>query len=324
MRDAVQKIAGLDQVVVLPTPERASRICAQHVLIPLLSKRQGADVVVYSANYVPALPLQPSVAIVQNMFLAHPTRTRGRARAIYRSAMRSLIIKRAQAIVAISNLMAQELEQAAPRLRGRIHVIRPGLDIAFFRSGAIAGKNAAVAKSLARPYFLSVGTVWPHRNFDLAIQGLARSELAHHLLIAGATPRRETDRLQEIARGLSVDDRLHFLGVVRPDNMPQLYAGATALIGTSFLEAFPLSVIEAMAAGTPVIAVRRTSYPEAIGDAGILSEPTADDLALAMVSALQPDLRRELIQRGSARANLFDFSRFTDELLDVCRKYASP
>jgi glycosyltransferase involved in cell wall biosynthesis len=313
MRDTARCIAGLDRIVVLPTRSRASRIAVQHVLLPLLSTLHGADVVIYPNNYVPTISLRPSVAIVQNMFLAHPSRAPGRVRAVYRGYMRALIASRAHSVVAVSQSMAQELERAAPRLAGRVSTIYPALDIEFFRSGAQArsGKD--------RPYFLAVGTVWPHRNFELALRALTRSPLRHRLVVAGATPSRETHRLRELAEILGVGDRLHFLGVVAPDEMPRLYGGATALVATSSMESFGMSVIEAMAAGTPVIAVRRTVYQETVDDAGLLVDPSPEALADAMVEVTRPMTRDRLIARGGERARLFNFTRYTDRLVEICR-----
>jgi glycosyltransferase involved in cell wall biosynthesis len=313
MREPAGRIAGLDRVVVLPTRSRVSRISFQHLVLPVLAALHGADLVIYPNNYVPAFSPRPALAIVQNMFLAYPNRAAGRGRAVYRRSMRSLIALRSHGVVAVSSTMARELERAASMLAGSVHVIYPALDVEFFRS------NARNRPDRTRPYFLAVGTVWRHRNFDLAIGGLARSPLPHRLVIAGATPSDEVSRLRSTAEKLGVDDRLEFLGVVPPDDMPGWYGGAAALIATSELESFGMSVVEAMAASTPIIAVRRTVYEETVGDAGILVDPNPEALADAMVEVTQPATRHRLIENGNKRVEMFTFSRYADQLLAVCR-----
>jgi glycosyltransferase involved in cell wall biosynthesis len=312
MREAAHRITGLDRVLVLPTSSRASRISFQHLLLPALPKLHGADVVVYPNNYVPAFSFQPTLAIVQNMFLAYPNRTTGRARAVYRRYMRSLIAFRAHAVIAVSSTMARELERAAPLLAGSVQVIYPALDIEFFQSNARS-------PNCAQPYFLAVGTVWRHRNFDLALRGLARLPLPHHLVIAGAAPSGEVSRLRKVAQELGVNDRLQFLGVVPPDQMPSWYGGAAALVATSELESFGMSIVEAMAAATPIIAVKRTVYEETVGDAGLLVDPNPEAIAHAMVEVIQPTMRQRLIASGNRRAEMFTFSRYADQLIDICR-----
>jgi glycosyltransferase involved in cell wall biosynthesis len=314
MRMAARRVVGLDRVVVLPTHTRLARIPAQHFALPLLAGLRGTDVAIYTSNYAPVLTFQPSIPITQNMFLVHPAKSRGPVRAAYRRYMRSLIATRARSVIAVSNLMARELEWAAPRLAGRIYVVHPAIDLDFFNMGAQAGYN-----NNEEPYFLAAGTVWPHRNFDLALRALKLSPLRHRLLIAGATPRRDTDRLSRLADELEIRDRVRFLGVIDPDDMPSLYSGATALVATSITESFGIPVIEAMAAGTPVIAVRRTVYPETVGDAGILIEATPLALARAMVEVTEPKTRRTLIAKGHIRASSFNFARYADQLVDICR-----
>lgn len=313
MRETVGRIAGLDRVMVFPTKSRVSRISFQHLAVPALAGLHGVDAVVYPNNYVPAFPLRPTLAIVQNMFIAYPNRAGGRARAVYRRSMRSLIAFRSNAVIAVSSTMARELERTAPVLRDSIHVIYPPLDIEFFRS------NTRNKPSSAQPYFLAVGTVWPHRNFDLAIRGLARSPLPHRLVIAGAAPSAEVSRLRNIAQEVGVGDRLQFLGVVPPGQMPGWYGGAAALVATSELESFGMSIVEAMAAATPIVAVRRTVYEETVGDAGILVDPNPKALADAMVEVTRPTIRQRLISSGDRRVELFTFSRYADQLIAVCR-----
>jgi glycosyltransferase involved in cell wall biosynthesis len=314
MRETVRHVAGLDRIVVLPTPSRASRIAVQHLVLPALAKLHGADVVIYPNNYVPSLSFQPSLAIVQNMFLAHPDQAAGRARAVYRTYMRWLIMLRAHSVVAVSSAMARELERVAPRLAGGVHVVYPALDIEFFRSAA------QVRHDIDQPYLLAVGTVWPHRDFELAIRALARSPLPHRLVVAGAAPSGETDRLRQLAKDLGVGRRLQFLGVVSPSLMPRWYGGASALVATSKRESFGMSVAEAMASRTPVVAVRRTVYEETVGDAGLLIDPTPEALAAAMVQVTEPTTRQQLIAKGDERVAMFNFSRYANQLVALCHR----
>jgi glycosyltransferase involved in cell wall biosynthesis len=313
MLGTASRTAGLDRVVALPTHSRVSRLLLQHAIVPALSKLHGADIVIYPNNYVPPLTLKPSLAIIQNMFLAFPHQSEGRAQALYRKSMQSLIPYRADSVVAVSVCMAKELERANPRLAGRIHVVYPPLDVELFRTGDRSPHHEEVA------YFLAVGTVWRHRNFDLTLRALARSALPHRLVIAGATPSDETAQLQRLAQALRIDDRVQFLGVVPPDEMPYWYSGASALIATSMIESFGMSLIEAMAARTPVIAVRRTAYPETVADAGLLVDPHPEAIAAAMSEVIQPETRNRLIARGTRRASFFSYSRYADQLIDICR-----
>jgi len=100
------------------------------------------------------------------------------------------------------------------------------------------------------------------------------------------------------------------------------YRGAAALLATSRIEACPQPPGEAMAVGTPVVAVRRTAFPEIVGDAGLLVEPSAAEIAAALRSVVRPAERERLAELGRRRAAASSWSRCADELVEICREAA--
>ena len=93
------------------------------------------------------------------------------------------------------------------------------------------------------------------------------------------------------------------LGYVRDERLPELYRGAAAFVYPSRFEGFGLPIVEAMAAGCPVIAAAGTALPEVVGDAGLLVD--ADDVGGwtdAMARTLNDDgLRSRLSRAGRER-----------------------
>ncbi len=310
---AVSEIDGLAGVVPIGGEGRAGRIAAQHVRVPREAHRRGADALLCLGNYAPLVHALPTVAVVQNLLLAVVMNEYGRARALYRRFSARHLARHSDAVVAISQLMADELVRSTPRAAGRVSVVAPGVDVPFFAAAAEPPAGAP------EPYLLAVGTVWAYRDYGLALDALARSGLPHTLAIAGAAAPEERARLEAQAASLGLRDRLRLLGAIPPEDLRRWYAGADALIATSRLESFALSVLEAMAAGTPVVAVERSVYPETAGGAAELAAPEPEALAGALKRALEPGRRAELVASGRERAAGFTWDRSAEGLVSVCR-----
>jgi alpha-1,3-rhamnosyl/mannosyltransferase len=104
------------------------------------------------------------------------------------------------------------------------------------------------------------------------------------------------------------------LGYVADADLPALYAGAAAFAMPSLYEGFGLPCLEAMAAGTPVVAADRAALPEACGGAALLADPLdADAFAAALVSAAGPE-RERLVAAGRERAAALGWRRTAEEL----------
>jgi len=173
-----------------------------------------------------------------------------------------------------------------------------------------------------RPTFLAVGTLEPRKNLErvLAAFSLVRARgLDAALVVVGA-------------RGW-LDDAIHAAAVATPGvtfegqvddaRLAALYAGASALVYPSLGEGFGLPVIEAMAAGTPVVTSVATACAEVAGDAALLVDPyDVDAIATAMMRVLvEGGLARELSERGTLRAGLFTWEA-TAEATRACYERA--
>ena len=171
-----------------------------------------------------------------------------------------------------------------------------------------------------RPYLLCVGTIEPRKNLPAVFRALARLPRAERpeLRVVGA-PGLDATAIQALPARLGLNGDVRFLGPRPTDELVTLYAGALALVYPSLLEGFGLPVLEAMAAGAPVVASNRSSVPEVAGDAAILVDPE-DDTSIAAAlervvtsSALRDDLRA----RGRARAARFSWEQTARLTLDV-------
>ena len=106
------------------------------------------------------------------------------------------------------------------------------------------------------------------------------------------------------------------LGYVAEEHLPGLYAGARAVVVPSLYEGFGLPCLEAMAAGTPVVASSATALPETCGDAALLVDPEdAEGFADALAGLVDDDeLHARLRAAGAERAAGFSWERTAEKM----------
>lgn len=131
-------------------------------------------------------------------------------------------------------------------------------------------------------------------------QGLLDGRLNAHFVFAGNGG---TEQWKEMARRAGVPrERCHFLGSVPYTDMPYLYPLASAFILPSYSESFPMTILEAMASGTPVIATSVGGVPEIISDHkdGLLVPPRDARTLADSIQAVLADARfaRSLCMRA--------------------------
>jgi glycosyltransferase involved in cell wall biosynthesis len=127
------------------------------------------------------------------------------------------------------------------------------------------------------------------------------------------------DELKEIARGAGVGDRVLLLGRVPQRDVPGLYAGASAIAYPSLYETFGHPVLEAFAAGTPLLTSSRGATAEVAGSGARLVDPEdVDDIAAGLADVLLDDgLRQRLIEAGRQRVREFSWEKCARETIDV-------
>lgn len=143
----------------------------------------------------------------------------------------------------------------------------------------------------------------------------------HLVLVGGGHP----DYIEEVRRTIEscgLIDRVHLTGPVSHEDVPAFYATASLFVLPSLLEGFGIPLIEAMAMGCPIAASNATSIPEVVGDAGLLFNPgNVDEMAEQMRRILDNEsLRKELIEKGLARAAEFTWEKAASQTLDVYQK----
>lgn len=254
------------------------------------------------------VPVPLVVTVNDVLALEHPS-WYSRANALQqRLAVRRLANAAARVIVP-SAWTADRLVAATGAARERIRVVPYGVDARFTPGEP---DPAVLARhGIDAPYVLSVGTLQPRKGLD-ALAG-ACAGLEHRLVVAGARGWHDDAILARLQGHATITGR------VSDEELVALLRGADALVHASAHEGFGFPPLEALACGTPVVAVRRSSVPEVVGDAAELAEPDALGPALERVLG-DPRRRDELRARGLERARELSWQRCAAATVDVYRE----
>lgn len=163
------------------------------------------------------------------------------------------------------------------------------------------------------------GRLAPEKNLPFLLKafcGLLEAVPNAHLLLVGDGPERET--LEEQALDSGSGERLHFVGRVPYDELPSYLALCDVFVTASVSEVHPLSVIEAMAAGLPVMGIQSVGVGDTVKD-GVSGYLSSEDLAAFTAKltrlCLDESARRRMGQQAREESQRYDIQRTTDEML---------
>jgi len=228
-------------------------------------------------------------------------------------------------IIVPSSFVMRRVRQILDVPEERIHVIHEGVS-GRFAVPVAPELSVRLHKSLGLTparYVMALGQLTERKNLAVAAAALRRMDTSVPLVIVGgAGPGAEKVRESVTRAGGRL---VRFLGHRSDTEVAILLQHAAALVFPSISEGFGLPPLEAMAAGTPVIAADATSLPEVLGDAGLLAHPDDEaEWADCLERVLEdPATADELRRRGKRRASELTWDRAAQATWDVHRRAIS-
>ena len=247
--------------------------------------------------------------------------------AAFDRALRRLLATATRTVYATEFMRTAGIEAGAPTERAVL--IRKGVDLARFHPSADR-RAARRALGVHTPIVLAVGTLIPRKGYNVLLNALAPlAALPWTLVLCGDGPDRPLLEAQALALGLR--DRVRFTGIVDRETIARYFSAADLFVHPAAVEAAGNVVLEALAAGVPVICTDSGGPREYVldGQTGFVV-PANDRAALTKeIRALleQPALRASvsLTARLTAERH-YDYRRLVDEyvaLYEDCRSGAS-
>lgn len=292
------------------------------VELPRLARESGASLVHCTYVAPPRCPVPTVVTVHDVSFARHPEWFTARDRALLGAAV-PYSARRARAVITPSEHARREVVELLRIPERRVHVTPEACGPEFRPLGPAARAEALRRCGVDGPYVLSLGNLQPRKNLGRLLDAWRHLRDAHlledhRLVLAGGTHGKREPVARMVAEsGLTREVLLP--GHVRQEDLPALYAGATAFVYPSLYEGFGLPLLEAMACGVPAACSEAASLPEVADDAALLFDPHDTEAIAAALGALLADegLRAALVARGFSRAATFSWAACARRTFDA-------
>lgn len=282
---------------------RPARIIFEQFRLPALCREANIDVLFNPGFTSPVFTSIPSLTAIHDLQHHHhpeyfkPTDLIAWRLLVWASA------KHSRQILTISEASREDIHNVYGVPRERIHIAEPGVEPEFFRLNP-KGEE---------PLILCVSTLHPHKNIERLIDAFAlfrRNRPEYKLILAGLRGF-HADAIERRLHLRGVQQQTTITGWIPREKLIDLYTRARFAVFPSTFEGFGMPVVEAMAAGLPLITSNISPMKDTAGDTALLFPPDSTEaLAAAMEHyAADPALRANQAARARQRAQQYTWHR---------------
>lgn len=314
----------------------ATQRMARHFLweqtqLPFALRRCRTDVFFSPSYTLPFLRLSSGACVVtvhDLVFLHYPETKSNLFRAYMKMTMRQ-IVHSADLIITDSNQTRQDMIDIYHIPEERLVTIHLAASD-YFSQPVLEDVLQSVRKryDLGDTVILAVGDLEPRKNVATLIEAVGRLKrrgIGDLQLVLVGKHRRGMETLYKQIAEQNLTDETIFTGYVSQEDLAALYRLARVFVYPSLYEGFGIPPLEAMLAGTPVVASKASSVPEVVGDAGTLVDPAdPEQMADGIEHILTDDrLAGEMIRLGHQQAGRFSWETTARHTLKAFQTAAS-
>jgi len=301
------------------------------MVVPFLLKKHKADLFHGTLFLPPLLARQPCVVNIYDLTVYRYPGTMEARNKWPLKMMLPRAVSRAERIITLSEFTKQEIAKRWPEALQKIEVVpgAPYLSLAALSGGSPEADSEKVLArhGVRRPYLLYVGTMEPRKNI---VRLLKAFELLNEMganktqLVLVGHEGWGLREVRETWESSPVRSSIRYVGYVPDEVLGLFYKHADLFVFLSLYEGFGLPPLEAMAAGTCVVASNRASLPECLGEAGALVDPLDVEAVAGILLRLlrDTDLRKEYAKKGLEQAKKYSWQRSAEKTLAVYKEIA--
>lgn len=233
-------------------------------------------------------------------------------------------IQEADTIITISETIKKEICDIHGVRSDKIKIVYPGIFNDNYNYNYSQDQISYVKKKYTLPdnYILYLGTLEPRKNIVTLIEGFAllkkRGNKQIKLVIAGAKGW-NYEIIYSRVNELSLTQDIQFIGYVDEHDKPLLYKLSIGFVFPSIYEGFGMPLLEAMAAGVPVIISKAPALQEVAQEAAIYLENNDSETLSLKIEQIITDnsLRESMIKLGKKRSMQFSWENSAREMLGI-------
>ena len=216
---------------------------------------------------------------------------------------------RADAIIAVSEFTRSQVISLLGVEPSRVRVVHHG------------ARRLVFPKVERQKVILNVGAIQTRKNIARLVEAFESIDPGWRLVLAGSAGYGSAEILARIASS-PARERIAVTGYISPEDLAVWYAKASIFAFPSLDEGFGMPLLEAMAAGVPVVTSNRSALPEVVGDAALLVNPeNTGELAQALGEMTRnEEIGIDLVRRGADRVRLFTWEKAVAQTWSVYRE----
>jgi glycosyltransferase involved in cell wall biosynthesis len=290
-----------------------NRVIYSNTVLPFLMKKRKIDILLCPITEFPLIQSSPLIVTVHDLHPLYFPEQFGLSSSYFKFSLK-LLPKWARRLIVPSHFVKREILNYLNIASNLIDIVPPGYDKDLFKPLDEEFKKEFLKRyGIDEPFILFVGSLFPYKNIKTLLKTFLdiQGKIPHSLVVIG-----KKELSQE---KLPEQKRIHYLDYVRVEDIPGFYSYAEIYVHPSLVEGFGMTIVEAMACGTPVISSNGGSLPEVVGKAGVLFDPSdSQQLGERLLTVIyNKSLQNEMREMGFQQVKQYSWEKTAKDISHI-------